>query len=132
MNSSKELMLKIIRTILSTTWSIKSLDLIKIKIDEKSYRNILTYYISYKATNNVKYLYLIINKINGCIEENNENKYLTLVPSDKSKDILKNMKNYGTESKILLDQQALTHMIMIRNISKSNLVLMTIYLQGKR
>ena len=102
------------------------------KIDKKSYRNILTYYISYKATNNVKYLYFIINKINGCIEENNENKYLTLVPSDKSKDILKNMKNYGTESKILLDQQALTHVIMIRNISKSNLVLMTIYLRGKR
>ena len=47
-----------------------------------------------------KSLYHIINKINGCIEESNENKYFTLVPSDKSKDILKNMKNYGTQSDI--------------------------------
>ena len=45
-------------------------------------------------------MYHIINKINGCIEESNENKYFTVVPSDKSKDILKNMKNYGTESEL--------------------------------
>ena len=67
----------------------------------KSHRKkILTYYISYGTTNNVKSLYHIISKINGCIEESNENKYLTLVPSDKSKAILKIMKNYGTESGI--------------------------------
>ena len=67
----------------------------------KSHRKkILAYYISYETTNNVKSLYHIINKINGCIEESNENEYFTVVPSDKSKDILKNMKNYGTESEI--------------------------------
>ena len=45
--------------------------------------------------NSLNPLYLIINKINGYIEKSNGNKYLTLVPSDESKDILKSMKNYG-------------------------------------
>ena len=34
--------------------------------------------------NSVKPLYLIINKINGYIEESNGNKYLTPVPADRS------------------------------------------------
>ena len=40
----------------------------------------------------------------GGNEESNENKYLMLVRTDESKDTLKNMKNYGNKSKILLDQ----------------------------
>ena len=34
-------------------------------------------------------MYLIINKINGNIEESNRNKYFTLVYTDESKDALK-------------------------------------------
>ena len=34
-------------------------------------------------------MYLIINEINGYIKEGNGNKYLTLVSTDKNKDILK-------------------------------------------
>ena len=34
-------------------------------------------------------MYLIINEINGYIKESNGNKYLTLVSTDKNKDILK-------------------------------------------
>ena len=34
-------------------------------------------------------LNLTINKINGYIEESNGNKYLTLIPTDESKDTLK-------------------------------------------
>ena len=45
--------------------------------------------------NTVNPLYLIVNKINWCIEENNEDKYLTLVLTDGSKYILKCKKNYG-------------------------------------
>ena len=52
----------------------------------------------------LKPLYLAINKISGYIQESNGNKYLTLVPADENKDILKNMRNYGAKSKILLDQ----------------------------
>ena len=37
------------------------------------------------------------------------------------------MRNYGKKSEILLDQQAITQTIVIRNILKSNLILMKIY-----
>ena len=54
-----------------------------IKIDEKSYKNILTYYIPYVAIKNSKYvkinsvnpLYLMLNKMNGYFDEINRNKY---------------------------------------------------------
>ena len=70
--------------------NIKNLDLNKIKIDKKSYKNILIYYIGYVKVkdltdvtiNNVNPLYLITDKINEYTEENNGNKYLTLVPTD--------------------------------------------------
>ena len=63
------------------------------KIDEKSYKNILIYYIGYVTIKDSKYvkmysvnpLYLIFNKVNGYFEEINGNKYLTLVPTNDSK-----------------------------------------------
>ena len=51
-----------------------------------------------------KPLNLVINKINGYIEEINGTKYLTLVPNDKGNSKLKSTKNYRAKSKILLDQ----------------------------
>ena len=70
--------------------NIKSIDRNKIKIDEKSYKNILICHIGYMTVKNlsrikinkVNPLYLVIDKINGYIEETNRNKYLTLVPTD--------------------------------------------------
>ena len=41
---------------------IKSFDRNKIKIDQKSYKNILTYYIIHETTFSVNHLYLIIKK----------------------------------------------------------------------
>ena len=67
--------------------NMKNLDPNNIKIDEKSYKNILIY-ISYVTPNSVKPLYFIINNANGCIEESNGYKYLTLVLTDESKDKL--------------------------------------------
>ena len=69
----------------------KNLDPSNIKIDEKSYKNTLIYYICYVTPNSVNPLYLIINQINGYIKENkiNGNKYLTLVLTDESKNTLK-------------------------------------------
>ena len=67
----------------------------KIKIDKKSYKNILLYNIGYVTVlshskiNSVNSLYLIIDKTNGYIEKSNRNKYLTLVPADKSKGRMK-------------------------------------------
>ena len=70
---------------------------INIKIDEKSYTNVLIYYIGYVIIKNSKYvkingvnpLYLIFSKVNGYFEEINKNKYLTLVPNNESKEIIK-------------------------------------------
>ena len=45
-------------------------------------------------------MYLIIDKVDEYIEETNGNKYLSLVSTDKNKDILKIMPNYGIKLKI--------------------------------
>ena len=66
------------------TINIKNFDLNQIKTDQKSYNN-----LSYVRISSVDPLYLIIDKVDRYIEENNENKYLTLVSTDKSKDTLK-------------------------------------------
>ena len=42
----------------------------------------------YVKMNSVNPLYLIIDKVDGYIEEKNENKYLTLVPTDKNIEVL--------------------------------------------
>ena len=73
----------------------KSLIQKKINVDGKSYKSILIHYIGYVTVKNLSYvkinsvnpLYLIIDQIDGYIEEYNENKYLTLVPTDKSKEL---------------------------------------------
>ena len=61
-----------------------------IKIDERSYKNVLIYYtgcvtikyLRYVKINSVNLLYLIFIKLNGYIEEINKIKYLKLVPTN--------------------------------------------------
>ena len=60
---------------------IENLDSNKIKIDEKSYKNILTCYDGFMKSNSVKHFYLTINKIVRYVKESNGNKYFTLLPS---------------------------------------------------
>ena len=66
---------------------IKS-DVNNIKLDEKSWNNILIYYTGYVTIKkDLKFysanpLYLIFANVNGYFEEINENKYLTLVTSN--------------------------------------------------
>ena len=105
--------------------NIKNLNQNKVKIDEKSYKNILIYYIGYVTIedlrhvkiNSVNLLCRIIVKlngyfkdyfnqgtkigllINGYFEEINGNKYLTLVSSDGSKDTLKKNEELWTKIK---------------------------------
>ena len=87
--------------------NIKNLDPNKIKIDEKSYKNILICRIGYLTVKNLRYikvnnvnpLFLIIIKMNGYIEESNGKKYLTLVPTDKNKYIRKIYKKLRTKIK---------------------------------
>ena len=74
--------------------NIKNFDPSNIKIDEKSYKSILIYYIryikikdwKYVKINSVNFLYLIFSKANGYFEEINGNKYLTLVHTNESKE----------------------------------------------
>ena len=88
--------------------NIKHFDPNNIKIDKKSYKDILIYYIGYVIIKDLKYvkinsvnpLYFILNKVNGYFEEINKNKYLTLVPINQSKEKLKNMKRCGVKSEI--------------------------------
>ena len=76
--------------------NIKNFDSNNIKIDEKSYKNILIYYIGYVMVKDFQYvkinstnpLYLIFSKVNGYFEEINNSKYLTLVPTNESKEKL--------------------------------------------
>ena len=61
----------------------------KIKIDKKSHKNILIYYIGSMTPNSVKPLYVIVNNADGYIEESNGNKHLTLFATDEDKNELK-------------------------------------------
>ena len=62
--------------------NIREFDPNNIKLNEKSYKNILIYYIAYVTIKDSKYvkinsvnpLYLMLNKINGYFEESKENK----------------------------------------------------------
>ena len=42
----------------------------------------------------------MFNKMNGQVKEINENKYLTLVPTNESKEKIKSVKNRGLKSQI--------------------------------
>ena len=63
----------------------------QIKMDNKSYTNIIIYYIwyitiknlSYVNINSINLVNLITDKVDGYIEESSGNKYLTLVFNDK-------------------------------------------------
>ena len=74
--------------------NIKEFGSNQLKIHKKSYKNIGIYYIGYITSksisdyeniNSVNPLYLIIAEVAGYIEENNGNKYLTFVSTDKNK-----------------------------------------------
>ena len=77
--------------------NIKNFDPNNIKIDEKSYKYVLIYYIGYPTIKDLKYrkiysvnpLYLIFRNVNGFFEEINKSNYLTLVPTDESKGKIK-------------------------------------------
>ena len=77
--------------------NMKNFDPNNIKIDEKSYKDILIYYIGYLTIKYLKYvkinsanpLYLIFNKVNDYYEEINTSKYLALISTNESKEKIK-------------------------------------------
>ena len=88
------LLLSVVISITRYYYYTRRLDPNNIKIHEKSYKNILVChigtvkYLGYPTNNNVNPLYLIINQMNGYIEESNWNKCLRLNFYDGSKDTL--------------------------------------------
>ena len=76
------------------------------KIDKKSYKNTGIYYIGYiiyhsdyENINSINPMYLIIGKVDGYIEENNGDKYLTFASTDKIKKVLEKYKELWDEIK---------------------------------
>ena len=63
----------------------------------------------YVKLNSVNPLYLVINKLNGYFKEINGSKYLTLVPTDESKEKIKKSGELWNEIRVL-----------IRSISKNS------------
>ena len=53
----------------------------------------------YVKINSVNSLYLIIGELDGCTEENNGNKYLTLASTDKNKKVLEKYIKFKDEIK---------------------------------
>ena len=90
--------------------NIKDFDPNNIKIDKKSCKNILIYYILYEMikdskylrTNSVNPLNIVWNKMNGYFGEINGNKYLMSLHTSESKEknLKKHMKNCGWKSGI--------------------------------
>ena len=87
--------------------NIKDFDPGLIKIDKKSYKHIGIYHIGYitiksisdcENISSVNPLYLMIGEVDGYIEENNGNKYLTFTSTDKNKKALE--KNTKPRDKI--------------------------------
>ena len=89
--------------------NIKNFDPNNIKLDEKSFKDILIYYISYLTIktskyikiNNVNLLYLIFSKVSTYFEEINKSKYLTLVLTNESKE-KKKYKELWSKVKVLV------------------------------
>ena len=82
--------------------NVKNFDPNNIKINENSYKNILIYYIVYVTIKDSKYvklksinlLYLIFYKVNAYFEEIIGNKYLTLTPTNESKEKIKKYEEF--------------------------------------
>ena len=104
--------------------NIKNFDSNKIKIDEKSYKNVFIHYIGYVAIEDSKYLrvncvnllYLIINKVDRYFEETNKNKCLTLVSTNESKEILKKYEELWSKIRDLISSITKNSGIMMKNI----------------
>ena len=68
-----------------------------LKLDKKSFKNISVYYIGYITKkgeykiNIVNPLYLLVDEIDGFIEEKEASKYLNIFLADSNSEVLKNL-----------------------------------------
>ena len=69
----------------------------------------------------VNSLYLVFDNVDGyiecnSIEENNENKYLIFISTDRNKEALKNTQNFGMKLKVKLKQYMVVNQLNTRKI----------------
>ena len=90
------------------TINIKGFNSSILKIDKKIYKSIGIYNIryitikkidDYENIHSVNPLYLIIGKLDGCIEAKNRTKYLFFDSTDGNKKVLKNTRDFGMRLK---------------------------------
>ena len=99
--------------------NIENFDPNDITIEKKSHKNILIYYIGYVTIKeyiknySVIHLYLIFRYVNGYFEEINGNKYLTLVPTNESKEKNKKCEELHIKIKDLIRSVTINSDIMI-------------------
>ena len=90
--------------------NMKNFEPNNVKIDEKSYKNFLIYYIGYVTIKDSKYvninsvnsLYLIFDKMNEYFEQINGDKYLALVPINESKEKINKYEELWSKIKELI------------------------------
>ena len=78
----------------------------------------------YVKINTVNCSYLIFSKVNEYFEEIDKNKYLLLVATNESKEIVRNYEEMCSKIRDLI--RSIIMMIMMKNIQKLNLILMMI------
>ena len=114
--------------------NIKYFDLGYVKINEKSYKNILIYYYIWYVTikkelkiYSVNSLYLILRDVKEYFEEINENNYLTLVPTNESREKIKKYEELWIKIRELIKPITKNSNGYDKNIWKLNLIEMIIY-----
>ena len=106
-NKVKDIDIKKPRTLLfQRYYQYKNCKANNTKIDEKSYKSILIYYIEYVTIKeyvkiySANPLYLIFSNINEYLEVINKSKYLSLIPTNETREKTENMKNCGVKLEI--------------------------------
>ena len=88
--------------------NFKDVDPKFLKSDKKYFNDISMYFIGYVTKkpeyniNSANPVYLLIDEIDGFIEENNRDKYLNIALPDSNNEVLKNMPKFGAELGIRL------------------------------
>ena len=95
--------------------NMKDFDPNLLKLDKKPFKNIGVYYIGYITKkdeykiNSVNPLYLLVHRIHDFIEEKEGNKYLNIASTDNNSEVLKDIKKFGVELKIVLKKSAMVN-----------------------
>ena len=88
--------------------NIKDFDPRLLRLDKSAFNNIPMYYIGYAtkksgySINSANPLYVLIDEIDGFIEEKEGDKYLNIALRDSNGEVLKNMQKSGAELEIRL------------------------------